>query len=110
MLLATGKTEQAINFLNEEKKIIPSFEIELKSILIQFLVNNPELTLKKVDSIFFSLNPLEPSFNDLMELKTLFSKYYSESTIDKSAFTYFQKSELYLRQKKLEMLLKSLIL
>ena len=101
VLLATGKMKQAINFLNEEKKIIPSFEIELKSILIQFLVNNPELTLKKVDSIFFSLNPLEPSFNDLMELKTLFSKYYSESTIDKSAFTYFQKSELYIRQKKI---------
>ena len=101
MLLATGKTEQAINFLNEEKKIIPSIEIELKSILIQFLVNNPELTIRKVDSSFFSLSPLEPSFNDLMELKTLFSKYYSEDTIDKSAFSYFQKSELYLRQKKI---------
>ena len=54
-----------------------------------------------MDSSFFSLNPLEPSFNDLMELKTLFSKYYSEDKVDKSAFAYFQKSELYLRQKKI---------
>ena len=36
-----------------------------------------------------------------MELKTLFTKYYRENEIDKSAFLYFQKSEFYLRQKKI---------
>ena len=36
-----------------------------------------------------------------MELKTLFTKYYSGNEIDKSAFVYFQKSEFYLRQKKI---------
>tara|TARA_B100000073_G_scaffold106884_1_gene85855 strand:+ start:2089 stop:3972 length:1884 start_codon:yes stop_codon:yes gene_type:complete len=100
-LLAVGQTEKAINFLEKEMKTNPNSEIELKSILIQFLVNNPESTLEKVDSSFFSLNPLDPSFNDLMELKTLFTKYYRENEIDKSAFLYFQKSEFYLRQKKI---------
>ena len=101
VLLATGQTEEAIGFLRREMKINPDSEIALKNILIQFLINDPELTLKQVDSSFLALNPLEPSFNDLMELKTLLTKYYINSEIDKSAFTYFQKSEFYLRQKKI---------
>ncbi len=101
VLLATGQKEEAMSFLKEEMKKNPSSDIILKNLLVQFLTNDPGLTLKMVDSSFFELNPTEPSFNDLMELKTFLTKYYGNSDIEKSAFTYFQKSEFYLRQKKL---------
>ena len=108
VLLALGKGEEAIGFLQRESKRNPHTLIEQKSILILFLTKDPDSTIQNVETAFLSLSPLDPSFNDLMELKNILTKYYNNNEIDKSAFQYFQKSEFYLRQKKIGDAIKEL--
>ena len=58
-------------------------------------------TLEIVNNILFDLVPLDPVFNDFMELKSIITKYYSENEVDQKAFTHFIQSEIFIRQNKL---------
>ena len=107
VLIAMGQTKEALNFLQKQRKIKPLKSIDEKIILIQFLTNSPDSILYNIELSFNDLEFSDPSFNDLMELKNLITKYYSEPT-DYSSFKYFQKSELFIRQKKLGDALKEL--
>jgi len=108
VLLATGQIEEALSFLERQMKQNPAPDIALKNILVRFLTQEPDSTLKNVESSFLSLSPLDPSFNDIMELKNILTKYYGKNEADISAFPYFQKCELYLRQKKVGNAIKEL--
>ena len=55
------------------------------------------------------MNPINPSFNDLMELKNVLSEYSQGNQEDKEAFRHFLKSELYLRQRKIGDSIKELM-
>ena len=107
VLIAMGQTQEALRFLQKQKKIEPLKTIDEKNILIQFLTSSPDSILYNIDLSLNNLEFSDPSFNDLMELKNLIAKYYSESS-DHSSFKYFQKSELFIRQKKLGDALKEL--
>ena len=54
-----------------------------------------------VNAALLKLTPVNPFFNDIMELKNLINKYYDSNQQDRSAFIHFIKAENYLRQKKL---------
>jgi tetratricopeptide (TPR) repeat protein len=101
VLMAKGKSEDALVFLEFQLKQHSVPEIEQKMILIHFLTNDPDSTIDIVQSSFMALNPIDPSFNDLMELKNILTQYYDNDPISKSAFLHFLKSEWYLRQRKI---------
>ncbi|MFL3006430.1 MAG: tetratricopeptide repeat protein [Candidatus Neomarinimicrobiota bacterium] len=107
VLIAMGQTREALSFLQKQQKIEPLKTINEKIILIQFLTNSPDSILYNIELSLNNLELSDPSFNDLMELKNLIAKYYSEPS-DYSSFKYFQKSELFIRQKKLGDALKEL--
>ena len=54
-----------------------------------------------VNSALSKLTPVNPLFNDVMELKNLINKYYDSNQQNRSAFIHFIRAENYLRQKKL---------
>ena len=107
VLIAMGQTREALSFLQKQRKIEPLKAIDEKIILIQFLTNSPDSVLYNIKLSLDNLELSDPSFNDLMELKNLITKYYREPS-DYSSFKYFQKSELFIRQKKLGDALKEL--
>lgn len=101
VLMARGEYEEAKSFLSRQIKKHPITKIELKRILVHFLNDDPDSTLTMVDATLLNLAPLDPSFNDLMELKNIINKYYDSNPENKKAFKHFLKAESYLRQKKL---------
>ena len=101
VLIARGQSEEAKGFLERQLKKNPLPEIELKKILVHFLNDEPDSTLTMIDKSLFDLIPVDPSFNDLMELKNMIHKYYTKEDADRTSFLYFLKAENYLRQKKL---------
>ena len=82
--------------------------IQLKKILIHFLVDDPDSTIKIVDESLFKISPLDGSFNDLMELKNFLTTYCSTSD-DKTTISHFLKAEYYLRQKKVGDAIRELV-
>ena len=101
VLMARGEYEEAKSFLSRQIKKHPMTKIEIKRILVHFLNDDPDSTLAMVDATLLNLAPLDPSFNDLMELKNIINKYYDSNPENKKAFKHFLKAESYLRQKKL---------
>jgi len=101
VLIARGELENAKSFLDRqlERNQIPI--IELKRILVHFLNDDPDTTLNMVNATLLKLTPVNPFFNDIMELKNLINKYYDSNQQNRSAFIHFIKAENYLRQKKL---------
>ena len=65
-------------------------------------------TIKIVDESLFKVNPLDGSFNDLMELKNFLTTYCSTSD-DKTTISHFLKAEYYLRQKKIGDAIRELV-
>ncbi|MBT7515293.1 MAG: tetratricopeptide repeat protein [Candidatus Marinimicrobia bacterium] len=99
--MAKGQSDQALQFLDREMKRYSIPAIEQKKILVHFLSDDPDSTLKKVQSTFLTMNPIDPSFNDLMELKNILTQYYENEPNSKEAFSHFIKAEWYLRQRKI---------
>ena len=101
VLIAKGQLKKAENFLLKQLQTNSMPKIEQKKVLIDFLINKPDSTLEIVNNILFDLVPLDPVFNDFMELKSIITKYYSENEVDQKAFTHFIQSEIFIRQNKL---------
>ena len=108
VLLARGESNEALGYLKRQLIKNPMPSIELKKILIHFLVDDPDSTIKIVDESLFKISPLDGSFNDLMELKNFLTTYYSASD-DKTTFKHFLKAEYYLRQKKVGDAIRELV-
>ncbi len=101
VLISKGELKGAENFLLKQLQTNPMPKIEQKKVLIDFLINKPDSTLEIVNNILFDLVPLDPVFNDFMELKSIITKYYSENEVDQKAFTHFIQSEIFIKQNKL---------
>jgi len=101
VLIAKGQAKEAMGFLERQLKRNYLPAIEQKKILVHFLTDEPDSTLKIVQSSFLSLSPVDPSFNDLMELKNILTQYYENDSSGKLAFLHFIKAEWYLRQRKI---------
>ena len=109
VMIAKGQSAEALGFLRRQMKRNPIPAIEQKKILVHFLTDDPDSTLKIVQSSFQTMSPVDPSFNDLMELKTILTKYYETDEQGKSAFHHYLKAEYYLRQKKIGDAIKELM-
>ena len=109
VLIARGQSKEALGFLKRQLKQNPIPSIELKKILVHFLIDDPDSTIQIVNESMFNISPLDGSFNDLMELKNFLTKYYSTNDEDKVAFTHFLKAEHYLRQKKIGDAIRELV-
>tara|TARA_B100000214_G_scaffold284185_1_gene213757 strand:+ start:7409 stop:9271 length:1863 start_codon:yes stop_codon:yes gene_type:complete len=101
VLIAQGRLEEALSFLDTKSNQNPLPQINMKKTLVHFLVDDPDSTLKSIDTNLYEINPGSALFNDLMGLKNLINKYYTNDPNDRKAFMHFLKSEKYLRQKKL---------
>ncbi|MBT3500972.1 MAG: tetratricopeptide repeat protein [Candidatus Marinimicrobia bacterium] len=108
VLLAKGMSADALMFLDKQLKQNKLPAIEQKKILIHFLTDEPDTTLKIVQASFSAMSPIDPSFNDLMELKNILTQYYEDDISSKSAYIHFIKSEWYLRQRKIGDAIKEL--
>lgn len=108
VLLARGESNEALGYLKRQLIKNPMPSIELKKILIHFLVDDPDSTIKIVDESLFKISPLDGSFNDLMELKNFLTTYCSTSD-DKTTISHFLKAEYYLRQKKIGDAIRELV-
>ena len=108
VLLAKGQAQNALDFLQKHLERNPLPAMEQKKILVHFLTDEPDSTLKIVQESFFAMSPIDPSFNDLMELKNILSQYYENDPSGKSSFKHFIKAEWYLRQRKVGDAIKEL--
>ena len=101
VLIAKGNTEYALEFLDKQMTKNNSPKLEQKRILVHFLTNNPDSTLNLVNDSFMSMNPIDPSFNDLMELKNILTQYHENTSKSlQNEFLHFQNSEKFIRQGK----------
>mgnify|MGYP001158142313 CR=1 FL=1 len=107
VLIAMGQTGKALSFLKEQIQVESLKGINEKVVLINFLTETPDSIIYNIELLFNNIDPSNHSFNDLMELKNLIFKYCNESYSYES-FKYFQKSELFIRQKKLGDAIKEL--
>ena len=101
VLLAKGQSKEALTFLKRQLKQNYLPAIEQKIILVHFLTDDPDSTIKIVQSSFITMSPIDPSFNDLMELKNILTQYYNNDPSEKKTFQHFLKAEWYLRQRKI---------
>ena len=101
VLMAKGQSKEALTFLNRQLKQNYLPAIEQKMILVHFLTDDPDSTIKIVQSSFITMSPIDPSFNDLMELKNILTQYYNNDPSEKITFQHFLKAEWYLRQRKI---------
>jgi len=99
--IAKGDGEGALGFLNKKIKRNPLPAIEQKRLLVHFLSDHPDSTLKIVQESFLKMSPVDPAFNDVMELKNILTQYYENDSKHRSAFQHFTKAEWYIRQRKL---------
>jgi tetratricopeptide (TPR) repeat protein len=106
--MAKGQSKEALEFLDKQLKRNHLPAVEQKKILVHFLTDEPDSTLKIVQSSFLSMIPMDPSFNDLMELKNILTQYYENDSSGKPAFLHFIKAEWYLRQRKIGDAIKEL--
>lgn len=101
VLIAQGKSHDAIDLLNNVAKTENNISYHQKRILIHFLTGNPDSTLMMIETELNSMSPVEPSFNDLMELKDIITKYYrKDKPEEQKLFNYFISAELLIRQRK----------
>ena len=107
VLIAMGQTREALSFLQEQIRIEPLKGLNEKVLLIKFLTASPDSILYNIELSFNNIDQSDHSFNDLMELKNLIFKCCSENS-NYESFKYFQKSELFIRQKKLGDAIKEL--
>ena len=101
VLMAKGQSKEALTFLKRQLKQNYLPAIEQKIILVHFLTDDPDSTMKIVQSSFITMSPIDPSFNDLMELKNILTQYYNNDPSEKITFQHFLKAEWYLRQRKI---------
>ena len=101
VLMAKGQSKEALTFLKRQLKQNYLPAIEQKMILVHFLTDDPDSTIKIVQSSFITMSPIDPSFNDLMELKNILTQYYNNDPSEKITFQHFLKAEWYLRQRKI---------
>jgi len=101
VLIAKGDAQGAMDFLEKSLKKYPNPAIEQKLILVHFLSNEPDTTLKIVQNSFLKMSPIDPAFNDVMELKNILTQYYENDSQHPTAFKHFIKAEWYIRQRKL---------
>ncbi len=101
VLMAKGQSKEALTFLKRQLKQNYLPAIEQKMILVHFLTDDPDSTMKIVQSSFITMSPIDPSFNDLMELKNILTQYYNNDPSEKITFQHFLKAEWYLRQRKI---------
>ena len=109
VLIARGQSKEALGYLKRQIKQNPVPSIELKKILVHFLIDDPDSTIQIVNESLFKISPLDGAFNDLMELKNFLTKYYSTNDEDRVAFAHFLKAEHYLRQKKIGDAIRELV-
>ena len=107
VLIAMGQTKKALSFLQDQIRVESLKGINEKIILINFLTNSPDSILYSIELSLNNIDPSNHSFNDLMELKNLVFKY-CDGNSNYKPFKYFQKSELFIRQKKLGDAIKEL--
>ena len=101
VMIAKGHSKETISFIDRKLNNEKLLKLEKKKILIYFLTEDPDTTLKAIEKLLFSIEPLDESFNDLMELKSLLTLYYKSDSLNQNAFKHFLKSEWYLRQQKI---------
>ena len=102
VLLAKGKVNQSITFLDSIYNIYRMPEIKNKLVEIYLFSGQPDTALSIIDDIFLSLNPTNNAFNDLMEIRDIINHYYIKNDEkNKSAFIKFLKSEFLLKQRKI---------
>tara|TARA_A100001037_G_C15153943_1_gene642077 strand:+ start:7572 stop:9434 length:1863 start_codon:yes stop_codon:yes gene_type:complete len=106
--LAKGESQKALDFLQRQLEQNPLPAIEQKKILIHFLADEPDSTLKIVQKSFFAMSPVDPSFNDLMELKNIITQYIENDPTSILSFKHFLRAEWYLRQRKIGDAIKEL--
>ncbi len=109
VLIARGQKKEAKSFIARQLKKSPSKELKLKNIYFSFLTEKPGYTLALIDSIKYDLTPLDPEFNDLIELNNIIIEYFDEEKSSKNAFIHYQKSEYLLKQKKIGDAIEELI-
>ena len=100
VLIAQGQIGSALELVQKELGNNISPQLNMRKILIHFLKNNADYTLDVIDSTMLTMESNSNLLNDLMELKSIIEKYYSDSSIDQTAFTHFLKAENYLRMRK----------
>ncbi len=99
--ISKGQPKQALTILNDKDLSFKSPEIEDKIILISYLTEHPDSTLNMIQNILNERNPTNPSFNDLMQLKNILTKYYLNGFENKDmVFKHFQKAENLIKQNK----------
>ena len=109
VLIARGQKEEAKSFIARQLRKSPSKELRLKNIYFSFLTEKASHTLALIDSFKFDLTPIDPEFNDLIELNNMIIEYFDEEEDSENAFVHFQKSEYLLKQKKIGDAIEELI-
>ena len=109
VLIARGQKEEAKSFIARQLRKSPSKELKLKNIYFSFLTEKASQTLTLIDSFKFDLTPIDPEFNDLIELNNMIIEYFDEEEDSENAFVHYQKSEYLLKQKKIGDAIEELI-
>tara|TARA_Y100000590_G_scaffold470473_2_gene665480 strand:+ start:344 stop:2215 length:1872 start_codon:yes stop_codon:yes gene_type:complete len=101
VLIAQGKSENALKLLSKSLKDHSRRTLHQKQILVHFLTGDPDSTLTLIEAELNSIPPAEPSFNDLMELKDILIQYYpKDRPEEQKLFRHFLNAELLVRQRK----------
>ncbi|MCS5638752.1 MAG: tetratricopeptide repeat protein [Candidatus Marinimicrobia bacterium] len=101
VLIAQGKSENALELLNKVLLKQDQRALRQKRILVHFLTGDPDSTLTLIEAELSSIPPAEPSFNDLMELKDILTQYYRTNQLEEQKlFKHFLNAELLIRQRK----------
>ena len=101
VLIAQGKSKNALKLLNDGLKNQGLKALRQKRILVHFLTGDPDSTLILIDSELNTIPPAAPSFNDLMELKDILTQYYhKDQPEEQKLFKHFLRAELLIRQRK----------
>ena len=99
--------DQAYNLLHKAMQNRPDKRLRLKivlriaDVLMAKGQSKEALTFLNRQLSFISMSPIDPSFNDLMELKNILTQYYNNEPSGKITFQHFLKAEWYLRQRKI---------
>ena len=101
VLIAQGKSKNALKLLNQGLKDHGQRALHQKQILVHFLTGDPDSTLALIEMELNSIPPGEPSFNDLMELKDIIIQYCpKDQPEEQKLFRHFLNAELLVRQRK----------
>ena len=102
VLLAKGNFNETISFLDSIYSVYKMPEVKNKLVETYLFSGRPDTVLTIINEIFTTINPINNTFNDLMEVRDIINHYYSEvDEISKTAFIEFLKSEYLLKQGKI---------